>query len=62
MKVSIDRDTCIGCAFCVSLCSELFTLDEGGKATVLVEVVPALYEACAKEAQEGCPVSAITVE
>jgi ferredoxin len=62
MKVSIDRDTCIGCAFCVSLCPELFTLDEGKKATVLLEAVPSEHEACAKEAEEGCPVNAITVE
>jgi ferredoxin len=62
MKAVVDRDTCIGCGLCESLCPEVFKLNEESKATVIVEVIPSPSEECAKAAQEDCPVNAITVK
>lgn len=39
MKATVDRDTCIGCGICESLCPDVFKLDEEFKATVIVEVI-----------------------
>jgi ferredoxin len=61
MKATVDRETCIGCELCVTICPDLFTIDEDNKAVVLVELLPAQSETCAKAAELGCPVSAITV-
>lgn len=35
MKVTIDRDLCIGAAPCVAIAPEVFELDEEGKAIVI---------------------------
>lgn len=61
MKAAVDRETCIGCGNCEAVCSDVFVLDDDGKSTVIVEVIPQESEACAKEAEELCPVSAITI-
>lgn len=61
MKAAVDRDVCIGCGMCESLCPDVFQLDDEVISTVLVEVIPPQSELCAQEAQEQCPVSAITL-
>ncbi len=74
-KVRIDpRDTCISDMVCVSICGEVFEMnDEDGKSQIKPEfrtdpnnlaegIIPDdLYE-CAKEAEESCPVNIIHVE
>jgi ferredoxin len=62
MKATVDNDTCIGCGICMKICPHVFGLGEGNKATVIVREVPPLSEACARDAQHDCPVSAITIE
>jgi len=62
MKAAVDRETCIGCGNCEAVCPDVFMLDADGKSTVIVEVIPQEFAACAKEAEEQCPVSAITVD
>lgn len=62
MKVIVDRDTCIGCELCVSVCPKIFAMDGTGKAKVILEAMPKEFEACAEEAKKQCSVSAITVE
>lgn len=62
MKATIDRDGCIGCSLCASVCSSVFEMSDDGKASVIVEMIPSDSENCAKEAAEGCPVSVITIE
>ena len=62
MKAVIDRDGCIMCGLCAATCPEVFRMGEDGPAEVYVDVVPESEEASATEAQEGCPVSVISVE
>lgn len=62
MKAHVDKDTCIGCGLCPSICPEVFSMDDDGKAVAISGDVPAENQDSAKEAEESCPVSAITVE
>ena len=62
MKANVDKDTCIGCGMCPSICPEVFDMDDDGKATTIVDEVPADNEDGAQEAADSCPVSAIEVE
>lgn len=53
--VNVDKEKCIGCGLCVSLCKEVFALGKDGKAIVKAQKnLP-----CVKEAIESCPVNAI---
>lgn len=72
-KVAIDpRDQCISDMACVSLCPEVFEMnEEDGKSQIVAKyrvegkinegVVPGELEECAKSAAEACPVSIIHV-
>ena len=62
MKATINREGCIGCELCASTCPEVFRMADDGLAEVYVDTVPPGAEDTAIEAQEGCPVSVITVE
>lgn len=62
MKASIDRENCISCGLCESICPEVFRMGADGPAEAYVESVPEAFQDTAKEAAEGCPVSVITVE
>lgn len=57
-KISVDKDTCIGCGACAAIC-ENFKLVEG-KSHAVKEIVA--EPGCNKEAAETCPVGAIKIE
>jgi len=62
MKAYVDRDTCIGCGACEGTCPEVFKLDDESKSVPIKDEIPEKLLDLAKEAEEGCPVDAITVE
>ncbi|XOQ43849.1 MAG: Ferredoxin [Clostridium sp.] len=62
MKASLDRSGCISCGLCAQTCPEVFRMAEDGVAEVHQEDVPQQAEEKAIEAQNGCPVSVITVQ
>lgn len=62
MKACIDSDGCISCGLCVSICPEVFRFGDEPYAEVYVDVVPTENEAAAKDAEESCPASVITLE
>ncbi len=59
MKVSIDPELCTACGLCVDECPEVFELGDE-VAEVIADPVPADKEDCILEAEESCPVEAIT--
>ena len=62
MKAHVDKDTCIGCGLCPSICPDVFIMDDDGKAIAFNSDVPQEHEDGASEAAENCPVDAIETE
>lgn len=61
MKAYVDKDQCIGCGVCPTVCPEVFEMDND-VAVVIGDKVPPEAEESAKSAEEQCPVDAIKVE
>lgn len=59
MKFMVDQELCIGCASCEETCPDVFQLDND-KSQVILNPVPKEFEHGALEAEEGCPVDAIS--
>lgn len=60
MNAKVDKDTCIGCGLCPSICPDVFEMDDDGKA--VAKSVPEGKEDEAKDAESSCPVNAISVD
>ncbi|VVB78129.1 Ferredoxin [uncultured archaeon] len=55
--VSVDKEKCIGCGLCNSVCGDVFDMKDG-KAHVKKGKEKA-KDKCIKEAADSCPVGAI---
>jgi len=55
MAVKVDKEKCIGCGLCASICGEVFVMKDGKSVVKAQKKIP-----CVKEAIESCPVSAIS--
>ncbi len=62
MKVSVDQETCTSCGLCVDTCPEMFEWDTNDKAKAKSREVPPELEDAVREASQGCPVEAISIE
>jgi len=62
MNAKVDENACISCGLCESICSEVFKMNENDIAEVIVRSVPPEAEDTCREAAEGCPVDAISLE
>lgn len=61
MKARVGADTCIGCDLCEETCPRaLMMVDD--KAAVQVEPVPAEAETACQQAENDCPVKALSPE
>jgi len=62
IKISIDKEKCLGCGTCYATAPEIFAFDEDGKAKVLIIETedPALIEK-AKMSSYMCPNAAIII-
>ena len=58
-KIIVDKEACIGCGACVSICPASFGIKDG-KAFAKKASVPKVT--CEKDAAESCPVNAIKIE
>jgi ferredoxin len=56
--IKIDQEKCVGCGRCTEICSDIFRLNQEGKA----EVISQENVECAKNAADQCPMEAIFVE
>jgi ferredoxin len=56
MVIKVNKELCIGCAMCESVCPDVFEMNDEIKAQVKAQKdLP-----CVKEAIESCPVQAIS--
>lgn len=71
MKITIDREACIECGNCASVCREVFELKAGQKSAVKQKYrtggpgegeVGENLDKCVSDAVDGCPVQAISAE
>ncbi|MCI2046449.1 MAG: ferredoxin [Faecalibacterium sp.] len=60
MKAQVDPNTCIGCTQCAGICPEVFSMD-GNLAQAIPGEIPAENAAKAAEAEQSCPVNAISL-
>jgi ferredoxin len=60
MRVTVDDQRCRGHGVCITLCPEVFQLNEDGYSEVQVSEVPAGLEASAHQAITDCPEQAIS--
>ena len=59
MKATIE-ETCTACGMCVDTCPDVFQMGDE-YAEVIVDPVPAEFEALTQQAADECPVEAIIV-
>lgn len=59
MRISQEREKCIGCGACVAVCPENWEMGSDGKANPKSRNSDAK---CNKAAAAGCPVQIITIE
>ncbi len=62
MKAFVDPDTCIGCGICVSICPEVYEMNDDLKSQALEGDLPVDLEEGAMEGANSCPVDAIHTE
>lgn len=59
MRVTVDEDRCAGHGMCLTLCPEVFELNDDGWAVADPAEVPAEFHDAAREAIDNCPERAI---
>ncbi|MCK5466768.1 ferredoxin [Candidatus Parcubacteria bacterium] len=59
-KIIIDQELCIGCGVCVSLCSEVFEMQDDGKAKVINN--NGCEDCDCEDVTNNCPVGAIKIK
>jgi ferredoxin len=62
MKIAIDRDRCVGSAYCQRIAPATFDLGDDGIAVVLDGGVTGPQATAAREAEAECPSLAISIE
>ncbi len=62
MKAKVNKDECIGCGTCESICPDVFEMRNDDKSHVKINPIPEEYKDCTIEAEESCPVQAISHE
>jgi len=60
VKAIVDQDGCIACGLCVSMCPEVFSWNDDGKAEGCE--ISQEHTERAKDARDGCPVSVIDIK
>lgn len=61
MEILIDKNLCIRCGLCSSICPEFFKMDEKGEITVENIAENDFEEYNLEEVVESCPEEAISI-
>jgi len=61
LKITVDRNLCIGAATCIAIAPKTFLLDSEAKAVIL-KTADQEEEQTLIDAAKGCPVAAIIIE
>lgn len=61
MKTRVNKDGCIGCGICVSICPDVYRFDENGSAESVVDTIPEGQITEAEQARDSCPVNVIDI-
>ena len=61
MKITVDRDRCVGSAYCQRIAPGVFDLGDVGIAVVLDADVTGPRAAAVREAEAECPSMAISI-
>ena len=56
--VKVDKNKCIGCGLCAGMCPDTFIMDSDNKS----KVINTEDNDCAKNAEQNCPVNAISIK
>ena len=59
MKLTVNKEKCIGCGQCVSICDSVFDFDDDNFAKVITDTISEDNEDDAISAKESCPTAAI---
>ncbi|NLM21634.1 MAG: ferredoxin [Peptococcaceae bacterium] len=62
MKAKIEREKCIGCGLCASLCPEIFSMGDDDIAQAVDQELLGDVLESAEEAKDSCPVECIIIE
>ena len=62
MKVTVDDQRCRGHGVCVTICPEVFSLNDDGYSEVQMPDVPAEFDTDVQEAVDSCPEQAISAD
>ena len=62
MRITADRDVCIGAGVCVMSTEVVFDQDDDGIVVLLVDDVPADEQDNTRKAVQLCPSGALTLE
>lgn len=60
-KINHDRDACVSCGICASICPDYWTMSEDGKATLEDNGSELEDLGCMQDAVDACPVQCITI-
>ncbi|MCX6782149.1 MAG: ferredoxin [Candidatus Magasanikbacteria bacterium] len=60
MTPKVDKEKCIGCGACVAIAPNTFKMGDDGKSDILNPAGDS--EESIKQAADGCPVQAISIE
>lgn len=62
MKVTVDKDLCLGCGICEGIVPEVFSLEREPVAEVLLDPVPEEFWEMVRQSADECPEGAILIE
>lgn len=62
MIASVNQDGCIECGLCASVCPEVFSMSDSGKAVAIDNDIPSECIETSEEARDACPVSVIDLD